>query len=563
MDENNNTKKHRAISLRPGAAVYAVLLVFAFFMTQILANPISAVFFWFLLMLLPVSFLLMLIGSAVMQVYVFCDKNVTEKHSPVAYEIRIINSSPIPFPFVEAVMTKPEDSGIRSVKQRLVLSMAPFGGYSVKTNVAFRYRGLYEIGVSELYIYDPMRMFCIRKDIRNYQNVNVAPRILELDSDMDRASSDIPSPVSRVSATRERVEVSNIREYRAGDQLKNVHWKLSSKAENLQVKDYSTNNDKHTYIFIDLAAPTPFPEPEVKQSRGLKKLFDKNKLKAEKTEKITEKTEKLSKVMNTRRRRRLRSRGLNSKDAETIEMIDALIYETSSKGKAKKQKEAEKAAAALEKSELQAKAAQKLEAMAEAKKTEQMRHAEAIAAWGGRVLPEYEDEIAEYCADGVVEIAVAAIMSELRNRNRCTVAWYDTREKQSVVSCEISDSADLMNIVNRFSTAPVVSRENRVSAMTRLIGEAVNVTVKIITSNIDPISVNEYCTVPTAFGGAGTGCSAEILLFNPEDKYSSSTQRLEYASSVYLQLRKWGVDMMNIKEREGSDGGCHLYNFNA
>lgn len=551
-------KKTKKLSARPGLILYAVLFCYALIMTQLLRNPISAVFFWFLLLILPISFIIMLIGSAVIQVYVFSDKSATEKNSPVNYEIRIINASPLPIPFVEAIMTKPQDNGVRCKRQRLMLSMTPFGGYSVKTTVAFRYRGLYEIGVSELYIYDPLRMFCIHRDISNYSNVNVSPRTLDFDGEMERAVSDTPSPASRANDTRERAEVTNIREYRIGDQLKNVHWKLSSKAEELQVKDYTTNNDRHTYIFIDLAAPTPAPIPEEDKKRGAKRRKKKTE-KAKNRSEIKAEAEAVKELRKSKKVRRLQAKGVSSKDAETIEMIDALIFETSAKGKAKKAKEEEKSAMKMK----QIEAAEKLADTIELESEPVDERAAAISAWGGEILPEFEDEIAEYCADGVVEIAVAAIAGELRRGYRCTVAWYDGREDRQLTSQDITDTADVASVIERISASPVVPHENRVAALSDIISESVNVTVKIVTSNIDPISVSEYCAVPTKFGGAGTGCSTEVLLFDPEEKYASPTARFEYTSSAYIQLRQWGVEMTELKEREGSDGKAHLYNFNA
>lgn len=558
MTDNTNTNKKKSFSFRPGAILYAVLFVYALIMTQLLRSTVSAVFFWFMLLILPISVIIMIIGKAVIQVYVFTDKNATEKNALVNYEIRIINTSPIPIPFVEAVMTKPQDNGVRCKRQRLILSMAPFSGYSVKTDVAFRYRGLYEIGVSELYIYDPLRMFCIRRDINNYSNINVSPRTLDFDGDMERATSDIPSPASRVNDTRERAEVTNIREYRIGDQLKNVHWKLSSKAEELQVKDYSTNNDRHTYIFIDLAAPTPAPMPEENKQHRFRDMFKRKKNTDKKKKRQTMAAEKPEKkVKINKKKRRLQAKGISSKDAETIEMIDALIFETTAKGKAKKEKEAREA-------ELrQIAAAEKLADSVVSESDLVDERDAAVSAWGGKILPEFEDEIAEYCADGVVEIAVSAIMNELRRGCKCTVAWYDGRDEQKLTAVDVSDAADIYSVSQRFAAAPVVGCDCRVSDLTRIIGESVNVTVKIITANIDPISVNEYCAVPTMFGGAGTGCSTEVLLFDPEEKYTSPVDRFEYTSSAYIQLRQWGIEMSEIKEREGADGRTHLYTFNA
>jgi len=341
MAEKNQKKRPPALTLQRGAVLYFILYCYGLLMTQLLRSSVSAVFFWFMIIAAPLSFLIMLLGKAAIQVYVMTDKNQTEKLSPVEYEIRVINASPLPYPFVEVIMSKPREDGVRTLKENLLLSLVPLGGYSVKNTVVFRYRGLYEIGVHEIYISDPLRLFRLRMDVNNFSNVTVYPRKLEFERDSESAVSDVPSPFVRVLDSRDKSEVSNIREYRMGDSLKSIHWKLSSKSEELQVKDYNTNNDRHTYIFVDLAAPTPCPEVEREKARKqLKKLTKKKAPDGEEEKKLSLKEKiglSLASAKENKRAhkyRRRRRRGNTAKDIETIDMIDALILETS--GKAKK-----------------------------------------------------------------------------------------------------------------------------------------------------------------------------------------------------------------------------------
>ena len=47
--------------------------------------------------------------------------------------------------------------------------------------------------------------------------------------------------------------MSDIREYRRGDSLRSVHWKLSSKSEELIVREYARNAKQQMVIFCDTA----------------------------------------------------------------------------------------------------------------------------------------------------------------------------------------------------------------------------------------------------------------------------------------------------------------------
>ena len=460
-------------------------------------------------------------------------------------------------------MSKPRDDGVRTLKENLILSLVPLGGYSVKRTVVFRYRGLYEIGVHEIYISDPLRLFRLRVDVDNFSNVTVYPRKLEFERESESAVSDVPSPFVRTLDSRDKSEVSNIREYRMGDSLKSIHWKLSSKAENLQVKDYNTNNDRHTYIFVDLSAPTPCPEVERERARvKLKKL--KKKSNSEDGEKISFKEKLNAALTNVKENkrahkyRRRRRRGNTAKDIETIDMIDALILETSGKGRKTKKPDIDDLFAPEDKLSSEEMIAKLSSIVGDTSAIGRDELLEARRAWGGIVKDEFEDELPEYCADGVVEIAVAAMNTELRRGNKCTVVWYDKRSDKGIFSVNLSDLGELDDTYLRFSAAAVAPCEQKISELTNLIGEAVNVTVKIVTANIDPASVSQYCAIPAMFGGAGTGCVTEVMLFNPCDKYESSLERMEYSESARLQLMYNGVLLTDVKEITQSDGRAVL-----
>ena len=356
-----------------------------------------------------------------------------------------------------------------------------------------------------------------------------------------------------------------------GDSLKSIHWKLSSKAEELQVKDYNTNNDRHTYIFVDLSAPSEAPEVKREEARKklkkLKKQIASKENDSESSEKPTLKARfkslagKVKENKRAHKYRRRRKRGSTAKDIETIDMIDALIRETSGRQKQSKKKDDieklfEKDGPSAE--EMIAKLSNIVGEDTKAATRDELL--EAKRAWGGIVKADFEDELPEYCADGVVEIAVAAMNSELRRGNKCTVVWYDKRSDKGMFAVDLTDMGEFDDTYLRFASAPVVPEDKLITDLTGIIGEAVNVTIRIITANIDPASIARYCAVPTMFGGAGTGCVTEVMLFNPKDKYLYPMERLEYADEQRLQLRHNGITMTTVAESTQADGRTVLIN---
>ena len=142
----------------------------------------------------------------------------------------------------------------------------------------------------------------------------------------------------------------------------------------------------------------------------------------------------------------------------------------------------------------------------------------------------------------------------IKKGNKCTVIWYDSRDDRGICTVDLCELADIDDTYLRFASAKVVPEDKRICDLTGVIGEAVNVTIRIITANIDPESIAEYCSVPTMFGGAGTGCVSEILLFNPCDKYLSPKERIEYTNTARLQLKMNGLSLSEIMELQQADG---------
>lgn len=626
MNSSDKSKRKSRLTLRPGAAVYGALFLYALLMTQLLKNPASAVFFWFIVIILPVSFAAVLINAACIQVYVFCEKPVAQKLEDIAYEVRIINSSPLPIPFASAVTTLPQAGGVRCAKQRLALSLPPFGGYSVKTDVSFRYRGLYEIGVESVDVSDPFRIFRIRKNIHNYSSVRIYPRTLPLDTYEERAASDTPAPFTRAAATPDAAEAANIREYRMGDQLRSVHWKLSAKADDLMVRDFNTNDDRRTCLIIDLAAPTPRPQTadEKQRSRFPFGIFkrrrtddgaeesgsaytapdpvggavsgaaDKADISVDTTTgKINDPRSRLpfvkafaelkSRRAESRYRRRI-ARGESEENIEAAEMIDKLILETSKRRKNRGGGKNSTSASRGERSADGAGTASKNSGSAQSPVGAASADnaptdgsiselIDSIAAgtsangekkpaddpWGGTPLAEYADEMPEYCADAVVEIGASLLAKELKGGNRCIVLWYASENGEVTAQyAEASSFADFEYVMSRFSCAPPVGCENRAVGLADAVPDTREITFKIVSANLDPRSIGEYCSLPSRFGGAGAGCSTELYAVDPERRYTSPAARLRYADSCRIQLRGSGVVMKDITESAGYDGSTRL-----
>lgn len=549
-----------ALRFGKGAIFYAGLLLFALVFTQALRSPASALLFWFLILYPILALLFVLLGKPGIQVYMDDEITRAEKMSPVTYEIRIVNALPLCYPFLEAVLWLPRADGVRCARQNVRLSLIPFGSYSLRRETVFRYRGTYRIGTQCLYVSDFLQLFTVRCDVDIYNDVLVYPRRLTMERVTKTSATDIPNDNATVVFSTEKAEIGNIREYIPGDTLKSIHWKLSSKLqENLMVKEFNTNTSRNVYVLVDFSAPIPpetFEDPEEIKKR------EKEQKKAEKAAKRKKRHVRLRKnlrgeameqVKTVRRKKRMR-RGMSDIGAADASAIDDWIAETAEPGffaklKARFARRASKPAEEAENAA--AEATEEAEAVPETRAHTISAEDAASLAIGGKIRADALSDMEEYCADGVVEIALAVIQNELRQGNTVTMVWNDIRVEEGVCTAQLTCPEDLTEVFDRFATTPPCDATRSIRELFSMIREPMNITLRICTSHLDPLSLGEYCMIPSLYGGAGNSCVAEICLFSPEERYEKPSLRREYVEMSRITLAKEGVDLIELTVHDG------------
>jgi len=251
LAEKIKKRPKRKIYLQKNFWLYLLIMVLAIVFTQALVSPISTVIFVFLLLIPIVSVLHIVAGVFFLRLYLETSETETQKGSPVQFSLSLANESFIPFPFVDAEITVPREDAVRCDKVLTRMSLVPFGGYCIRRNLSFTYRGNYDIGVSDLYCSDMFRMFKYRSDVNIFTQIFVMPRQLALPTRPNMDTSDELTVTTSRLAGQDNTEMSDIREYRRGDSLRSVHWKLSSKSDELIVREYARNAKQQMIIFCD------------------------------------------------------------------------------------------------------------------------------------------------------------------------------------------------------------------------------------------------------------------------------------------------------------------------
>ncbi|MBE6707703.1 MAG: DUF58 domain-containing protein [Ruminococcaceae bacterium] len=548
-------RKPRFISFRPGSIVYLILLLVSLVFTQALRSPASAILFIFLLFIPVLSIIYIVVARAGIKVYTECDNTRAEKGQTVAYEIKIINETPLPFPLVETIVSLPSENAVVCRDELLRITLLPMGCHIIENKVSFPLRGSYDIGVKYMHISDLFGLFKTELKLELHRTVIVYPRNIIMSADSSHSETDLPTSVTKRAVSPEQAEPSDIRNYIPGDSMKNIHWKLSSKSEELQVKNFSSNTDKHTYILCDLSF-AGIDNDEDKQtnekSSKAKKKTKRRRGKASQSAGVASAKsvgdaggEAARKIDSRNTEERLTALGVTPEHISALDTLDdtseiPVELLATRKGAKLREKAASMRIAKL--------------AMIIGEDENSGRGGESHSPFNKESLP----FAGELCADSTIELALSVMRYEVSRGAECTILYPDPRNDNGLGLLSSANDIPEDPSLIRFFTAPVCRNKEAFSELAMLIEQSAGMTIRMVTANTDINSAAVFAAIPAAFGGAGSGCTAEVLLSDPSDLWKSISDKGIAAQAMSEELSRSGVSMRQISVENGNDGNLRF-----
>ena len=252
--KKSEAKPRRIFALRPGFFVWFCVFIFCVIFTQSLRSPLSAVALTAAMLLPVISLLHLAVAAASLKLMIHTDEIECVKGTPVNFDIHLTNEGPLPLPHLELDLVLPDEKALRNLQERVPFSIAPFSGLKLSREVAFPFRGSYSVGVEAAWIYDLFKMFRVKLPLEGGADIFVMPRRLVFRSSAELSAADTDTELTRANRGNDRYEIGGIREYKSGDSMKHIHWKLSSKTQDLLVREYDVNADRRAVILCDTTA---------------------------------------------------------------------------------------------------------------------------------------------------------------------------------------------------------------------------------------------------------------------------------------------------------------------
>lgn len=191
--------------------------------------------------------------------------NIAEKGTAFPLELRLTNHSLLPLGQIYFVLRICYRMNGKREKKVIQVAMPgrKAGRYSLEAERKIRfsfcpeYTGFVTISVKRARVFDLFGLLPLpicKKHIYGEEKILILPEREEIFlDDLNRVMKSQQEIGFRDQGEKEPPEIDQIREYRPGDALKNIHWKLSAKHDDLMICEHLSERDCPLVFFVDFA----------------------------------------------------------------------------------------------------------------------------------------------------------------------------------------------------------------------------------------------------------------------------------------------------------------------
>lgn len=144
-------------------------------------------------------------------------------------------------------------------KKALIALLPPLKEIQLDIKSVPGFRGEYHIGFEKAEFFDVLKLFSFSVKSKQHYTFISYPREKELTELYDESRDENEALRSKPDNSFEKNTFSHLREYKEGESLRHIHWKLSARLpdENLIVKQMEANHNYSALIFCDFTLEFP------------------------------------------------------------------------------------------------------------------------------------------------------------------------------------------------------------------------------------------------------------------------------------------------------------------
>jgi len=129
------------------------------------------------------------------------------------------------------------------------------GKVRIPFTYASTYCGVVRAEFGELHVYDYLRLFRRKKKVHKVTECVIMPKLHEMQLVITEACRNFDSDSEEFDKNKpgdDPSEIFQIREYRQGDKMSRVHWKMTARLDTMMIKELSRPVSNSVGIYLDL-----------------------------------------------------------------------------------------------------------------------------------------------------------------------------------------------------------------------------------------------------------------------------------------------------------------------
>ena len=208
-------------------------------------------------------------GNA-MKVQVHADVQDPVKGQRMQMLLSVHNRTPFPVLWMEMTCLT-IDAPFAGIEPTIALSLPPFGRRSFSMEMACLYKGGFDIGVTGLKLQDPLGFLSVDHRLHGHpiDRVSVWPRRVAFPGTEDSQAVLEEKTTPRRDYTEDLSSIHEIRDWRDGDAMKRVHWKLTARMGTLMVKEFDSTQRDEISVILDARPGSADPFDRIRYEDSL------------------------------------------------------------------------------------------------------------------------------------------------------------------------------------------------------------------------------------------------------------------------------------------------------
>lgn len=236
--------------MRSRKVIYIICLAVVILLNAFYNEPEMLVMFIIIVAVGFISWLIYVLSKSQIKLFCLFVEPKINKGEVLVAKFKVTNGFKIPMPWCTLTVNVKVNNNGGGASYKILMGENEEMGETL-LNIPTGHCGIVRLNIDRMLCRDYMQIFSSSINYKHTNHAVVLPELIQLSEKPVRYESDEEN--YRLSYNEsDNTELMELREYREGDALNHIHWKLSAVADDYIIKQYGEDVEHCNYIIVDL-----------------------------------------------------------------------------------------------------------------------------------------------------------------------------------------------------------------------------------------------------------------------------------------------------------------------